>query len=55
VKTDALSGVSKAAKMNIDTANTTSVAAPPRAAHRIYSQKQSTAKQDFDDGAWRWQ
>ena len=39
VKTDALRGVSKPAKMNIDTANTTSVAALPRAAHRILTPK----------------
>src|SRR6185312_14812408 len=39
LKTDALSGVSKPAKMNIDTANTTSVAALPRAAHRIFTPK----------------
>jgi Tat protein secretion system quality control protein TatD with DNase activity len=39
VKTDALSGVSKPVKMNIDTANATSVAAPPRATHRIFTPK----------------
>ena len=51
VKTDALRGVSKPAKMNIDTVNTTSVAALPREDHRnLNSQKQSTAEQDFDDG-----
>jgi hypothetical protein len=39
MKTDALSGVSKPAKLNIDTANTTSVAAPPGAAHRVLTTK----------------
>jgi hypothetical protein len=39
VKTNALGGVSKPTKMNIDTANTTSVAALPRTAHRIFTPK----------------